>query len=149
MCSWTHCSEPFVATHKQQEVVTCVSPVEVFATEIKTVNWQTLSLIAWWFPSKVLIYGVKEQRYGVPLMSEMLCETSCSNIETCCWKISNYRHYAQNAGNAHIIICSKLETLIHVTIHYFTMWLSYTELRATAGEQTISNQLCVWPLSTG
>jgi len=29
------------------------------------------------------------------------------------------------------------------------MWLSYTELRATAVEQTISNQLCVWPLSTG
>jgi len=26
-------------------------------------------------------------------MNEMLCETSCSNIETCCWKISKYRHY--------------------------------------------------------
>ena len=42
-----------------------------------------------------------------------------------------------------IYICSKVETLIHVTIHYFTMWLSYTELRVTAGEQAISDQLCV------
>ena len=31
---------------KQQEVVTYESPVEVFATEIKIVNWQKLSLIA-------------------------------------------------------------------------------------------------------
>ena len=31
---------------KQQEVVTYVSPVEVFVTGIKIANWQKLSLIA-------------------------------------------------------------------------------------------------------
>jgi len=40
--------------------------------------------------------------------------------------------------NAHI----KGATFIHVAIHYFTMWLSYTQLRVTAGQQTIPDQLC-------
>jgi len=48
------------------------------------------------------------------LMSEMLC--------TKCW-------------NAHI--CSKVEIFIHVLIQNF-MWLSYTEVRVTAGQHTIS-----------
>ena len=59
-------------------------------------------------------------------MSEMLCETSCSNIRDLLLKSLNY---AQNAE----MLISKVETLIHVTVHYFTMWLSYTELRVTAG----------------
>ena len=120
---------------KQQEVVTYESPVEVFATEIKIVNWQKLSLIAWWFSSEGLdLWGVRGQRYGIPLMNEMLCETSCSNIETWCWKISKYRLMLKNA---HI----KGATFIHVAIHYFIMCLSYTELRVTAGQQTISDQV--------
>jgi len=40
----------------------------VFATEIKIVNWQKLSLIAWWFRCEGLdLWGVRGQRYGIPL----------------------------------------------------------------------------------
>ena len=46
-----------------------------------------------------------------------------------------------NCRNAHII-CSKVEAFIHVATQYLTMWLLYTELRVTAEQQTISDQLC-------
>ena len=45
VCAVEHIALSHFGLHvlKQQEVVTCV---EVFATEIKIVNWQNLSLIA-------------------------------------------------------------------------------------------------------
>ena len=45
------------------------------------------------------------------------------------------------------IVCSKAEVFIHVAIQNFTMWLSFTEIRITAGQQTISDQ-CVLCLTT-
>jgi len=51
---------------RKQEKITYLSPEEVFATGIKIVNWQILSLIAWSIPPEgldCLIYrGFKGQR---------------------------------------------------------------------------------------
>jgi len=55
------------------------------------------------------------------------------------------RHHAQNISvmlicrNAHnYMICSKAEAFLHVAILNLTTCISYTELRITAGQQTIS-----------
>jgi len=65
--------------------------------------------------------------------------------------IPKYRRCVQNTEMLIIIImyvlCSKGEMFIHVAIQNFTMWLLYTELGITAGQQTILTN-CVVCLTT-
>ena len=63
---------------KQQEVVTYVSPVEVFANMIKTFNRQVLNLIAGSFPSEGLDRLIYRGSYGKDM--EFQTEQDCVTL---------------------------------------------------------------------
>jgi len=67
---------------KRQEVVTYLSPVKVFATRIKIINRQKLSLIAILFPSKGLDCLIYRSSRGkdLGLQSEQDCVTEIKKI---------------------------------------------------------------------
>jgi len=90
----------------------------------------------------ILCYGAKCKAF----MSEMLhanAETECSkyrlHAEVSCLK---YRWYDQNTEMLVYIMLKSRDIHIHVAIQNLTVWLSYTKLRITAEQQTISDQLC-------
>jgi len=169
MCSSTHCSEPLQNVSNPIDLIfTClnknqrlwhVSTVEVFVTRIKTVN---RCLIAWSFPSEGL--GFKGQKHGIPKVSKILvkkllwskahqCTVLWRKIQKHCeWNVmcKMLKHHLQNrlyAQNAEWLVYAKRWKSSYMyqfraSLYTELMWLSYTELRITAWQQTISNQLC-------
>ena len=69
-------------------------------------------------------------------MQEYEWNVMCKNAETSC---SKYRRYAQNTEMVNIL-CSKVEMFTRVAIQNFS---TTQEARITAGQQTISHQLCL------
>ena len=112
---------------KQQEIVAYVSPVEVFATRIKTLKRQKLFLIAWLLPSEGLdLQEFKGQRCGIPkwprlwhrnkeltVFRNCKCIVQLCTMQKCYAQIIDFvpEHYAQNIETSCWNIMFKIQTL--------------------------------------
>ena len=109
----------------KQEVVTYMSPVEVFSTRIKIFNLLELSFITWSFTSESLGHsGFKGQRYG--FHSDQHCVTRLSSKSTNTYTVHQTGILNRDVGIQIEWKCSGRPVFLHKTDQCRTLLLRTT-----------------------